>query len=622
MCVRVYVPFFYEKMATALKYLVGTGLAAYGSVVAFSYTDPRWTQRRFFPEKCPPLKENTAPTRDVCLARMLAHTNPENPFDVLVIGGGSVGTGVALDATTRGLNVGLVERGDYASETSSRSTKMIHGGIRYLEKAVFHLDPLQLQLLAEALRERTIMLHQAPHLCLDLPTVVPCHNIIDVGMYWVGTKMYDFIAGLYGGTIAYSGYILPSTAAQVMPQLRKDRESNPAKFGAVRYHDGQFNDARMCFQIAMTAAAYGAATLNYAKVTSMEMTKNKAGEKVVKTTVTDEVHNKKMEVYSKAVVNAGGPFSGEVEKLAEGAEGKLNVVPALGTHIVLDRRYCPSGKEAMVVPSSDDRVVFTVPWLGGCLVGTTDHKAKVESNPSPPEADVEFLLGNLEPYVGKIPRDGVKSAWAGLRPLVTPKKKKGSDDTQNIVRQHFIAVDADHGLLDVTGGKWTTYRRIAQDAVDTLRDTLLKGKADFKPCCTPDLVLVGARQLDRVPEFIPAGGPIPPDVHRHIRATYGDHYDEIVALAMKDNMKHLKRLVEGCPVVEAEVLWASRQEHCEHVHDFVARRTRMAFVNSAQAEAAIPRVAELMAEEKRWSRSRRTAEQSQGFAAMSGFHTI
>lgn len=596
---------------SAFKVLLGGSAALFAGLMGVTYTDPSHTQRKFDTSRCPPLKQPLPPTRHECLSQLQTHSSPEKPLDLLVIGGGCVGSGVAVDAVTRGLSVGLVEMGDYAGETSSRSTKLIHGGIRYLQKAVFQLDPMQMRLVAEALRERTIMIHQAPHLCQGLPTLVPCYHPYEIGMYWAGTKLYDFIAACYGGTVKYSGFVWPYETMNLYPKLRKTNDKNKALLGAVRYYDGQLNDARLCFEVAMTAASYGAATVNYARVDAMERVHGAQGEELVKATVTDTLTNKPMTVYSKSVVNAGGPFASRVEALAPGATGDIENVPAVGTHIIVERQYCPKNHEALVVPSSDGRVVFAIPWLGGCLIGTTDRKAAIEHNPKPTKSDISFLLKNLEPFVGDIPESSLRSAWAGIRPLAKLHGRQSSS-TENMVREHLIVVDSDSLMVNVTGGKWTTYRAMAEQTVNTLRDTVLKGRVSFNPCCTKDLVMACARDLEALPKESPPG--IPPDVHRHWMKNYGNRYTELLDLATKDKGKLLKRLKEGVPVVEAEVVWSAQHEHCEHVTDFLCRRTRMAFLNSADAEASVPRVTELIANTKGWSRSKANEEKASAFA--------
>lgn len=602
---------------TAAKYAVGGSFAAFCTMVGFGYTNPTWTQRRFDPAKVPPLKHETIPSREMCMEQLTSYNSADNAMDVLIIGGGCVGTGTALDAVTRGLTVGLVDMGDYAGETSSRSTKLIHGGIRYLQKAVFQLDPMQLKLVAEALRERTIMVHQAPHLCQALPTLIPCYHAFDIFLYWWGTKVYDVLAAMYGGTLGYSHFLFPYDTMKAYPKLKKTDADNNPLLGSVRYYDGQMNDARLCFTVAMTAASYGAATVNYTKVKALEVVKDSKGDDIVHATVEDVINRKTAEVYSKSVVNAGGPFCAEIEHLVKGEEPNLDMFPASGTHVIIDRKFCPKEHEAMIAPSSDGRVVFAIPWLGGCLLGTTDRACKVQSNPLTDKADVDFLIENIVPFVGDVPKDAVKSFWTGIRPLATPKTHVQKDGgTQNIVREHVITVNEKSRIIDIAGGKWTTYRKMAEETVNELSRTLMKDRAEFLPCCTTDMVLVGARHLSSVPET-PAPG-IPEDVHYHWRKNYGDRYHALAAMVAQEPAL-LKRLDSDSPVVEAEVVYAVKNEHCEKIMDFVARRTRTAFVDSAQAERIVPRVAELMGQEKNWGITQRLLEKSEAYSYLHSF---
>ncbi|KAG8343363.1 FAD dependent oxidoreductase C terminal domain [Trypanosoma vivax] len=599
-------------MSTAAKKILYASAAAFTGVVGIGYTNPRWTQRRF--GKPPiPLVHQENPTREDCMKKLENYISPENPMDVLIVGGGSVGAGTALDAVTRGLTVGLVEMNDYASGTSSRSTKLIHGGIRYLEKAVFKLDVQQLKLVAEALRERIIMIHQAPHLCRNVATMIPCYNPFDVAKFWCGVKLYDLIAIWERGTLEYAGFLTPYATMKKFPMLKHGNREGSVLFGSVQYYDGQMNDARMCLSVALTAASYGAATVNYTKVKKMEVVKNEKGEQVVKSTIHDRINEKEFIVYSKSVVNAGGPFSAQVEKLMTD-KPSIRMAPSSGTHLVIDAKYCPK-ESAMVIPSNDGRVVFSVSWLDGCLVGTTDRGCEVSEDIRPSKEDVSFLLSNVEPYVGKVPEKDVLSVWSGIRPLALPANASGSD-TQNIVREHIISVDKDNLMLSVTGGKWTTYRKIAQDAVDSLRDTVLKGRVAFKPCVTEELQVVGAHDFAKIPTDAPAD--IPQEVHTHWRKQYGDRYNVLLDMVRKDP-ELLRRLHPEEPVVAADVVYAVKQEHCERVVDFIARRTRLSFLNAEHARAVIPEVARVMAEAKNWCRTRKNEEVAQAFASLDSF---
>nr|CCC53308.1 putative glycerol-3-phosphate dehydrogenase, fragment [Trypanosoma vivax Y486] len=552
-------------MSTAAKKILYASAAAFTGVVGIGYTNPRWTQRRF--GKPPiPLVHQENPTREDCMKKLENYISPENPMDVLIVGGGSVGAGTALDAVTRGLTVGLVEMNDYASGTSSRSTKLIHGGIRYLEKAVFKLDVQQLKLVAEALRERIIMIHQAPHLCRNVATMIPCYNPFDVAKFWCGVKLYDLIAIWERGTLEYAGFLTPYATMKKFPMLKHGNREGSVLFGSVQYYDGQMNDARMCLSVALTAASYGAATVNYTKVKKMEVVKNEKGEQVVKSTIHDRINEKEFIVYSKSVVNAGGPFSAQVEKLMTD-KPSIRMAPSSGTHLVIDAKYCPK-ESAMVIPSNDGRVVFSVSWLDGCLVGTTDRGCEVSEDIRPSKAE------------------------------------------------HIISVDKDNLMLSVTGGKWTTYRKIAQDAVDSLRDTVLKGRVAFKPCVTEELQVVGAHDFAKIPTDAPAD--IPQEVHTHWRKQYGDRYNVLLDMVRKDP-ELLRRLHPEEPVVAADVVYAVKQEHCERVVDFIARRTRLSFLNAEHARAVIPEVARVMAEAKNWCRTRKNEEVAQAFASLDSF---
>ncbi|CCD15347.1 unnamed protein product [Trypanosoma congolense IL3000] len=600
-------------MATIPKKLLYLSGGTFAAFIGISYTNPKWTQRRFPQKNVPQLVHQQNPTRDECLKRMEAFNSPETPVDVLIVGGGSVGAGVALDAVTRGLSVGLFEMNDYASGTSSRSTKLIHGGIRYLEKAVFKLDMQQFMLVAEALRERIIMSHQAPHLCRNVPTMIPCYNPFDVVKFWCGVKLYDLIAIWERGTLEYAGYLTPYATLKKFPYLKNGCSDGKVLFGSVQYYDGQMNDARLCLSVALTAASYGAATVNYAKVEKMEVVQNAKGEQVVKATVYDRINSNTLTVYGKSVVNAGGPFTAQVQKLIT-EKTSVRMAPSSGTHIILDRKYCPKDS-AMVVPSNDGRVVFAAEWLGGCLVGTTDKACEVSEDVRPSKSDIEFLLANVKSYVGEVPEKEVTSAWCGIRPLALPENAEGSD-TQNIVREHMVLVDKENLMLSVVGGKWTTYRKIAQDTMDALCSSLLKGRVECKPCITENLQVVGAHNLASVPEEAP--GFLSRKVHKFWRRQYGDRYHALADL-VKENPSLLRQLHPEEPILAADVVYSSQREHCEHVVDFIARRTRMSFLNVEHAKAIIPEVAQIMSVTKNWSRARKNEEVAHALASLESF---
>lgn len=629
------------------------GFAPVSIVVATSallfcgWTNPKYTQRKFKTDG----NENRLElrSRDENINQLRLHSSAESPLDVLIVGGGSVGSGAALDASMRGLKVGLVEMQDYGSGTSSRSTKLIHGGIRYLEKAVMKLDVSQMKLVAEALRERGIMIHQAPHLCHPLPTLIPCYDVFELIKYYAGLKLYDLVAAWTLGTLSYSSFVTPYNALRIHPYLRTTSPTNSALLGAVQYYDGQMNDARLCFSVAMSAAALGAAVTNYVEVKRIDVVKNGRKEDVVRSVLKDLIHGKEFEVFSKAIINAGGPFVRQIEERDEAVKrgevkARTTILPSIGTHIVVDRQYCPRSHTAMVVPSNDGRIVFTIPWLGGCLMGTTDLPCSVTTDPKPTKEEVQFLLDNAKPYIGPIPQDAVRSTWAGIRPLAAPDTPGSASDTQNVVREHLIQVENSRKMVSVSGGKWTTYRKIAEEAVDAtvarfFSDELRRGSdAALKPCNTENVVLLGARKLLEVPTEEASG--LPSDVYRHWRSNYGDRFSDLLQLLLEreghsgtstrggveevraTSKMNCKRLGgPHSPVTEAEVIWSARHEHCEHISDFLSRRTRMAFIDAKLAKQSIPRVADLMAAEKGWTSAKKKMEIQRAHEEMESFLT-
>lgn len=600
--------------------LQAAGLSVLG-VYALSWTKPSYTQRKF--------KESPTPkgllqlrTRSENVSQLHDYQLPECPLDALIVGGGSVGAGVALDATLRGLKVGLVEMQDYASGTSSRSTKLLHGGIRYLEKAILKLSPTQLGLVSEALRERSILIHQAPHLCSPLPIIVPCYNVFEMIKYYIGLKVYDLVAACVGGTLSYSRFVAPYEALRLHPYLCTTSPTNSALLGAIEYTDGQMNDARLCLSVALTASSLGAAVANYSEVLHTEVVENNRCEKVVRATIKDHVTQETYVVCCRVLVNAGGPFAEKIDHLDEQMKRKsttsqFTVVPSIGSHIIVDRKFCPRDHTGLVVPSSDGRVVFMLPWLHGCLMGTTDIPCDVTTDPKPSLQEVNFLLDNAVPFVGHLPKESVKSSWAGIRPLAVPASTaNGSNPTENIVREHIICTDKERLNVSVSGGKWTTYRKIAEEVVDTTiknffsSQTRQGASSPLQKCSTENVVLVGAQELGAVPE----NPSIPKDIYRHWKGHYGDRLPQLAALLAaegvdKTGMKSCKRLGnDQSPVAEVEVIYASRYEHCEHIDDFLSRRTRMSFVDAKMADSAIKRVADILAAEKGWTKRKKMEE--------------
>ena len=558
-----------------------------------------------------------APSRSHQVARLKSSASgaPDDVFDILIIGGGATGAGMALDATTRGLRTAVVEANDFASGTSSRSTKLAHGGVRYLEKAVMQLDFAQLKLVYEALGERRRLLQNAPHLSRPLPIMMPCYQWWEVPYRWAGMKAYDVLAGSQG--LTGSRFVANAEAKRQFPSIKTKNHLQQTLKGSVIFYDGQFNDARMNLLLACTAAEKGAAAVNYVEVESL--TKDADSGRVNGAIVRDKVSGKRFPVHARQVVNACGPFSDAVRRMSD-PEARSMIAPSAGVHITLPDYYSVEGIGLLVPKTKDGRVVFLLPFEGHTIAGTTDSKSEITFDPRPAEKDIRFILEAIEDYLSvKVRREDVTSAWSGIRPLVSDPDSK---DTQSIVREHLITTDK-HGLVTICGGKWTTYRLMAEEGVDA---AIKCGRlAPAAPCATEHTPVVGgagyhpALHIEVAQEYVVPHRPGAVDtrVAKHLAAAYGDRARVVTRIA--EDMKLGQRLSRGHPEIEAEVSYACRYEYCTNVEDFLARRTRLAFLDVRAAEQALPRIVQIMGKELGWGVFKRWAELTRGKAFLSKF---
>jgi len=506
------------------------------------------------------------------LQRLVSET-----FDLLVIGGGATGAGVALEAASRGLKTALVERYDFAEGTSSRSTKLIHGGVRYLELAVKTLDKVQLNLVRDALHERAVMLKNAPHLARPLWLLTPLYRVWEVPYYYTGLKLYDLLAG--------RARLQPAQYIDARGTLERFPSVNPTGLkGAVAYQDGQFDDARYNVELVLTAAQQGAVVLNHAQVIAL----CKRNGRLVGAVVQDRLGGGELEVAARVVVNAAGPFSDSIRQMDDPAAPPLLKVSS-GIHIVLDKKYSPSDAGLLIPRTEDGRVAFVLPWLGSTLVGTTDDPARIEDHPRATEEEIGYVLRQVRPYLGEIPREAVRSSWSGLRPLLA----RPEADTARLARDHLIH-QSPSGLLTLTGGKWTTYRKMALDLVNYAVGQI---GLPAGPSVTEQIPLLGGQGFasDGAKKLEQMG--LPPDVALHLHQAYGSRAPAVAQIAAQG---YDHRLAQGWPYLEAEVIYAVRCEMAQTPLDALARRTRLAFLDTAAALAALPRVAELMGRELGW----------------------
>jgi glycerol-3-phosphate dehydrogenase len=482
------------------------------------------------------------------------------PWDIAVIGGGATGVGVAVDAAARGFDVVLVEAHDFGKGTSSRSTKLVHGGVRYLEQG-------NIPLVMSALKERGLMRQNAPHLVHDLAFVVPNYSWWEAPFYGIGLKLYDLLAGKYG--FGPSRLLSREETLAQLPALEPEELR-----GGVVYYDGQFDDARLLIHLAMTAADHGATLVNYCPAT--KMLRDDDGY-LNGLTARDAEAGEELTIAARVVVNATGVFTDNVRRMADAKVEPL-MVTSQGIHLVFDRSFLKGDTALMVPRTSDGRVLFVIPWHGHAVAGTTDTPVDAPSlEPKALDEEIEFILDTAGRYLSRPPtRADVLAVYVGLRPLV---KSDGEGKTSSLSRDHVIHVDTS-GLLTITGGKWTTYRHMAEDCVD---HAITLGRLRDEACTTKSLRIHGyIESADEVGED-PLG-------------VYGADAENIREL-VKERPELSERLHRDLPYIAAEVVWAARMEMARGIEDVLARRTRALFLNARAAVAMAEPVARLMAAE-------------------------
>jgi len=497
--------------------------------------------------------------REEMLRKVRERAAAGEAWDIAVIGGGATGVGVAVDAAARGFDVVLVEAHDFGKGTSSRSTKLVHGGVRYLEQG-------NIPLVMSALKERGLLRQNAPHLVHDLAFVVPNYSWWEAPFYGIGLKLYDLLAGKYG--FGPSRLLSREETLAQLPALEPEELR-----GGVVYFDGQFDDSRLLIHLAMTAADHGATLVNYCRATKLL----RDDEGYVNGLIArDEEMGEELTIAARIVVNATGVFTDEVRRLADERIEPL-MITSQGIHMVFDRSFLKGDTALMVPRTSDGRVLFVIPWHGHAVAGTTDTPVDAPSlEPRALDEEIEFILETAGRYLSRPPtRADVLAVYVGLRPLV---KSDGEGKTSSLSRDHVIHVDTS-GLLTITGGKWTTYRHMAEDCVD---HAITLGRLRDEACPTKTLRIHG--YMVDVDED---GDPL---------AVYGSDAEAIRAL-IKERPELAERLHPDMPYIGAEVVWAAGAEMARSVEDVLARRTRALFLNARAAMAMAEPAAKLLAGE-------------------------
>ncbi|MDR1191462.1 MAG: glycerol-3-phosphate dehydrogenase/oxidase [Verrucomicrobiales bacterium] len=489
--------------------------------------------------------------------KLLETLRAEKQWDVLVVGGGATGLGVAVDAAARGLKTLLLERHDFAKATSSRSTKIAHGGVRYLQQG-------DIPLVYEALHERGLMIKNAPHLVHPLRYVVPTFKWWELPFYGIGLKVYDALSGFT--SLGRSEILSRAKALEYLPTIRKEVN------GGVLYMDGQFDDARLALTLALTVSDLGGVPLNYTAVTAL----TKTGGRVSGAVARDEETGEQFTVSARVVVNATGIFTDTIRHMDEPDAPHLLSV-SQGVHIVVDRSYLPGTTAFMIPKTEDGRVLFGIPWHDRLVIGTTDiPRPEAELEPRPLEEEIEFLVHHANKYLTKpLERKDVLAIFAGLRPLVAAGD---GEQTKKLSRNHRIIV-SDAGLVTVAGGKWTTYRRMAEQTVDR---ALTVGGLKAKPCPTKHLPLHGYLNVS-VTKDIP-------------ETVYGTDWAEIKKIAAADGQL-AEKIHPNLPYTYAEIVWSARAEQTRTLDDALARRTRALLLDARAAIEVAPKIAALLAGE-------------------------
>jgi glycerol-3-phosphate dehydrogenase len=479
-------------------------------------------------------------------------------WDVIVIGGGATGLGIALDSSSRGYKTLLLEQSDFAKSTSSKSTKLVHGGVRYMAQG-------DLFLVMEALRERGIMLKNAPHLTFNQEFVIPIYTIWDAIMYTVGLKFYDLLAGKL--SLGKSYFMNRQKTLNRLPLL-KDKNLK----GGVVYHDGQFDDSRLALQLALSCAEHGGLVLNYFRVDSL--LKNDSG-KISGVKATDICTGDVYSLNSKLVINATGVFADDISRM-DNTSAKPTIRPSQGVHVVLDKSFLESDSAIMIPKTDDGRVLFAIPWYNEVVVGTTDTPLdEISLEPKALQKEIDFILNTAGRYLVKPPRrEDVLSVFAGLRPLAADPDNPES--TKEVSRRHKITLSPS-GLLSIVGGKWTTYRRMAEETIDR---GIKSGFLEKRKCITSDLKLTGLSGNSSAGRL-------------HI---YGDSFPEIEKIII-EKPASAELISPLLPYTKAEVIWICRNEMPVNIEDILARRTRSLLLNAKASIESAAVVAGIMAGE-------------------------
>lgn len=541
-------------------------------------------------------------------------------FDILVIGGGAVGAGVALEAASRGLKCAVIDKGDFAGQTSSKSTKLLHGGVRYLEQAAQGKNVVEnLHLITEALRERSILVRGAPQMCTYIPLVVPLTSLWECCYYYIGLWTYHLIAKGAGLVSGLAGERIPAPYALTSSSLKSAFPSLKREFvGGVVYFDGQMNDSRLCLTALLTAASKnymkGQSPAYIANYCVCEELMDNQG-RICGAVVRDLTTNERFPVSARVVINCTGPFSDSIRHKS-GVKVTDRIVPAQGSHLILAGHYTAAGSGLLIPKTKDGRLLFLLPWHGHTLAGTTDQPAELTSAPAMSSQEQQFMLEELGRYLGKTAaqlQPDVLGSFSGLRPLV---RAELGGDTKELARTHEIEL-LRNGLISVMGGKWTTFRAMGKEAIDLAVERF--GLEPEYSSRTDDLRLIGYVQDSLTyAQSLASGHNIPHNIAKRLVEDYGTRAEAVLA----ESPEHNKQLIEGENYLESEVIYAVRREFALRPLDVLCRRLRLGMENQQAAQKAVLRVIALMGRELGWSAEQMQQETALAASDLAQFATF
>lgn len=501
-------------------------------------------------------------------------------YDVVIIGGGATGCGIALDSSLRGYKTLLIEKNDFASGSSSKSTKLIHGGVRYLEKAITNVDVSQYHLVKEALEERAFFLNNAPHLSKPITLLTPIYKWFEIPYIYTGLYLYDFISG--NKSLGHSSFVFKDKILSSHPFVKhKDL------CGGVKYYDGCFNDSRMAIALLQTSQENGAVVRNYHEVKSFIY----EDEKLIGLNIKDETKQKNYKVNASCIINATGIYVDDIRALDDKESTKILSFSS-GVHIVVDKKYLTVQEGILIPKTKDGRVIFILPWQDFCLIGTTENSESSNQNIQVTKEEITYLLNEINRYFDTlINLSDVLSSWKGIRPLVNSNSKT---KTSNIVREHYICKSKSN-LITIAGGKWTIYRKMAEDVLDfAINNELLTFK---KVCETKNHKVVGSQKSITI-----EAKNISSDQYSMLNNLYGDQMSKVLEIAKEENA--YEKISENCLYIKAQIMYSVRFEYVKRPLDFLSRRTPILLLNIKVAMSCLEYVTKVISEMLLWDKTK------------------